>query len=80
MMILQCVESFTLADMDDNEEETGEAFTVQEGTVWRANITMEDWESIGRVDYLHQVGGYSLLIYLPFEYASCFREDKESAE
>lgn len=76
-MKLQCVESFTLAEMDDNEEETGEASTVQEGTVWRANITMEDWESTGRVDYLHQVGGYSLLVDLPFEYASCFREVKE---
>lgn len=79
-MILQCVESFTLAEMDDNQEETGESFTVQEGTVWRMNSTMGVWESLGSVDYLSQIGGYSLLVDLPFEYASCFREEKESAE
>lgn len=33
-MILKCVEQFEMAEIDENGNDTGEAFRVQEGTLW----------------------------------------------
>lgn len=76
-MILQCVESFTLAEMDEDEEETGHDFTVTAGTVWRADSSMDFWEETGNLHHVTQIDGFSLLVDLPFEYANCFIEDEE---
>ncbi|MDA45548.1 hypothetical protein DZD26_03575 [Listeria monocytogenes] len=52
-MILKCVEQFEMAEIDENGNDTGEAFRVQEGTLWE--VPREEYEALGFRDFIEEL-------------------------
>lgn len=53
LMILKCVEQFEMAEIDENGNDTGEAFRVQEGTLWE--VPREEYEALGFRDFIEEL-------------------------